>query len=155
MRKFTISTHVSAPVERVWQIMSDVERWHEWTASITSVKRLDGGAFAVGSRAMVRQPKFPPALWKVTEIEPGNGFTWESVAPGLRAIGRHTVEQTVTGSRVTLSVEFEGLFGGVWGRMTRDITERYLGFEAAGLKIRSEQSGSRRAGASEARQRTG
>ena len=138
MRKFTISTNVAAPAERVWQVMSDVERWHEWTASITSVKRLGGGNFAVGSKAVIRQPKFPPALWKVTAIEPGKSFTWISTAPGLRVIGRHSVEPTVTGSRATLSLELEGIFGGVWGRMIRDITNRYLAFEAAGLKARGE-----------------
>jgi hypothetical protein len=30
------------------------------------------------------------------------------------------------------------MFGGLFGRITRDITERYLGFEANGLKARSE-----------------
>ena len=138
MRKFSITTDISAPAERVWQVMSDTDRWHEWTPSVTSIKRLDGGPFAVGSRVVIRQPKFPPAWWKVTAIEPGRSFTWISVAPGLRVVAHHWVEPTAAGSRATLSLALQGAFGGVFGRMTKGITERYLALEAKGLKARSE-----------------
>jgi uncharacterized membrane protein len=148
MRRFSISTDIDAPAERAWQVMSDTERWHEWTPSVTSVTRLGGAPFAVGSRVMIRQPKFPPALWKLTAIEPGRSFTWVSVAPGLRVVAHHQVEPTAAGSRATLSLDLQGLFGGVFGRMTRDITERYLAFEARGLKARSENPGFRHGGAS-------
>lgn len=148
MRRFSITTDISAPADRVWQVMSDTERWHEWTPSVTSVRRLGGGPFAVGSRAVIRQPKFPPALWKVTAIEPGKSFTWVSVAPGLRVVGHHSVEPTVGGSRATLSLELQGIFGGAFGRMTKGITARYLAFEARGLKARSEDPGFRHGHAS-------
>lgn len=138
MTRFSIAIEIAAPRDRVWQVMSDVERWHEWTASIKSVKRLGGGAFAVGSRVLIRQPKLPPAFWKVVAIEPGKSFTWISVSPGFRAIGYHAVESIPRGSRAMLSIEFQGIFGGVFARLTKGITERYLDFEATGLKARSE-----------------
>jgi uncharacterized membrane protein len=147
MRKFSVTTDVAAPAERVWEVMSDVERWHEWTPSVTRVRRLDAGPLAVGSRAVIRQPKFPPALWKVVAMEPGRRFTWVSVAPGLRVVGHHAVEPTAAGSRATLSLDLQGIFGGVWGRLTREITERYLGFEAGGLGERSLDPGFRHGGA--------
>ena len=71
MREFTTSIDIAAPRERVWQVMSDTDRWCEWTASVTSAKRVGNAPFAVGTKVLVRQPKFPPALWTVTEIEPG------------------------------------------------------------------------------------
>lgn len=144
MRQFRITTDIAAPPERVWAIMSDVVRWHEWTPSITSVKLLGGGPLALGSRALIRQPKFPPALWKVIEIVPGRSFTWVSVAPGLRVIGRHAVEPVPGAARATLSLELHGLFGGLWGQLTKNITERYIAFEARGLKGRSENAAYRR-----------
>ena len=140
MRHFSITVDIAAPADRVWAVMSDVERWHEWTPSITRVTLLRKGALAVGSRALVRQPKFPPALWRLTELVPGRSFTWVSVAPGLRVIGRHAVELTVNGTRAVLTLELKGMVGGLWGRLTRGITERYIAFEAAGLKARSEQT---------------
>lgn len=138
MRKFRITIDIAAPADRVWEVMSDTERWHEWTPSVTSIKRRDGGPFAVGSRLVIRQPKFPPAFWKVTAIEPGRSFTSESIGPGFQVVAHHSVEPIVTGSKATLSLELRGPLGGVFGRMTRGITERYLAFEATGLKARSE-----------------
>ncbi len=135
--KFSVSIDIPAPVERVWQVMSDTDRWHEWTPSIVSVKRLGGKPFAVGMRALIRQPKFPPALWKVTRIDPGRSFTWVSVAPGLRVTGDHQIEPTAEGSRATLSLALDGIFGDAFGRMTKKITERYLAMEARGLRARS------------------
>jgi len=137
MRTFSISIDIAAPAERVYDVMSDIERWHEWTPSITSIKRLDSGPLVVGSRAMVRQPKLPPALWQVTAIDPGRSFTWVSTAPGIRTVGHHAAEPTAAGSRATLSIDLQGALGGVLGLLTKGITERYLAFESSGLKARS------------------
>jgi uncharacterized protein YndB with AHSA1/START domain len=141
MRQFSITIDIVAPAERVWRVMSDTDRWPEWTPSVTSITWMDGGAFTVGSQAVIRQPKLPPARWQVTAIEAGRSFTWISGGPGLRIVGRHWVEPTAAGSRATLSLDLQGVLGGVLGRMARGITERYLAFEANGLKARSENPG--------------
>jgi len=135
---FSISVEIAARPERVWSVMRDVERWHEWTASVTSVKLLDPGPLHVGSRARIKQPKFPPALWRATEIDEGRSFTWVSIGPALRVTGRHSVQAHPGGALATLSLRYEGLLGKLLARMTRGITERYIGMEAAGLKKRSE-----------------
>lgn len=128
---------VASPPARVFEVMTDIERWHEWTASVTSIRKLDPGPLRVGSRVLIRQPRFPPALWTATEVEPGKGFTWVSRAPALRVFARHFVEPRAGGSHVTLSLRYEGLFGRLMARMTRGITERYLDMEAEGLTRRA------------------
>jgi len=138
MSAFSISVDIAAPAERVWKVMSDMERWHEWTPSVTSVRRFDGGPLAVGSRALVRQPSFPPAFWKVIAVQPGRSFTWVSWAPGLRVAADHGIEPTSSGARATLALNYTGVFGRMLARMTERITRRYLEFEAEGLKARSE-----------------
>jgi hypothetical protein len=136
---FQISVDIAAPPDVVWAIMADAERWHEWTPSVRSIRLLDGGPLRVGSRAMIRQPKFPPAMWTVTALDTGRAFTWTSGASGLRVYAHHSVEPAPVGARVTLRLHYEGVIGRLIGRLTRDITNRYLGFEAAGLKRRSEE----------------
>jgi len=138
MRIFSITVDIDAPPERVWAVMSDVERWHEWTASITSVTRVDHGPLAVGSRARVRQPKLMPAEFIVTEVEENKGFTWVTHSPGVTATARHVVEPIPRGTRATLSVQFDGLAAPIVAWLTRKLNDRYLALEAAGLKKRAE-----------------
>lgn len=135
---FSITVEVNTPAARVFEVMTDVERWHEWTPSVTSIKRLDAGPVAVGTRAVVRQPKFPPAIWTVSAIEPGRGFTWVNRAPGVFVSAQHIVEPTSDGSRATLSLCYEGWLGRLLARWTNGITNRYLAMEASGLKARAE-----------------
>src|SRR5829696_4398978 len=123
---FTISTDINSPAARVYEVMADIDRWHEWTPSVTSIRRLDRGPFVVGSRAVIRQPKFPPALWTVMAIDGKRSFTWMSRAPGIKVIAHHSIDTVGRISRATLSLKYEGLLGGLVARMTRRITNRYL-----------------------------
>lgn len=138
MRRFSVTTEIAAPTARVWAVMSDVDRWHEWTPSITSVTRVDGRPLEVGTRVVIRQPGFPAARWTVTTLVPGERFAWTSTAPGLRVVGTHAVVATEEGTRAMLSIEIDGMLGGLWEQLTRAITEKYVTMEAEGLKARSE-----------------
>ncbi len=132
---------IAAPPERVWAAMSDVERWPEWTASVTSVERLDGGPFGVGSRARVRQPRFPAAVWTVTALEPGRSFAWQSPAPGLLSVGVHTVDPVGdSAARVTLSLTWSGPLAPAMRLLVGRLSRRYVAMEAQGLKRRCEAS---------------
>ena len=138
MTEFSRTIEIAAPPERVWAVMSDVERWHEWTPSITSITRLDDVPFGVGSRVVIRQPKLPVNHSRVTELEANRGFTWVSRSPGVVATARHVIVPSAAGSRVTLSVHFGGLLGWFVARLVAGLTERYIAMEAEGLKRRSE-----------------
>ena len=130
---------VRAPVAQVWAVLREVERWPEWATTVTSVRRLDDGPLAVGSRVRVEQPKIPPTEYLVTELEPGRSFTWVATGPGVRTTARHVLEDLGTGgTRVTLAVEQAGPVGRVMGRFYRGLTDRYLAAEAEGLRARSE-----------------
>lgn len=143
MRDFEHSIEIDAPPEVVWAVIRDVTRWLEWTPTVTSLVPLDDGLLAVGHRYRVKQPKFPPTVWRVTAIEAGRGFTWVSGAPGMRVFAHHAVTPVERGARATLSLRFAGALGGLLGRMTRDINRRYLELEAAGLKRESEARATR------------
>jgi uncharacterized membrane protein len=133
-----ISIDIEAPPANVFAVLCDVESWPEWNASVTSVKRMDEGAFRLGSRALVRQPALKPAVWKVTALAHGRRFTWVTVNPGVRTEGDHVIEPAGAGSRVTLSLRFSGLLAPLVSRIYRGLSRRFLSLEAQGLKARCE-----------------
>ena len=65
------SVDIDAPASLVWDVFSDVERWPEWTASVTRLVALDGPGIAVGKRFEIKQPRMPKLVWEVTEVVPG------------------------------------------------------------------------------------
>ena len=140
MTDFSIEVEIQAPPALVWEIMRDVTRWPEWTPTVTNVRLLDRAPLNVGSRVIIRQPRLPPAKWRVTELdEPRRSFTWVSWGPGVHVIARHSVEAFGEGSRATLSLRFSGILAGLFAYVTRGLNERYLALEAKGLKQRSER----------------
>ena len=133
------SVDIATPPDRVWAAMADVERWPAWTASVTRVERLDRGPFGVGSRARVRQPGFPAAVWTVTALEPGRSFAWRSAVPGLTSVAVHRVDPAGdNASRVTLAVTWSGPLAPVIRLLAGKRSRRYVELEAQGLKRRSE-----------------
>jgi len=138
VRNYEITVDIDAPPERVWDVMIDVEKWPEWTPSMSSVKRLDTGELRRGSRVRIKQPKLAPATMTVAELEHEKSFTWTTSLPGVVVTAAHTITPKGKGSQVVLSLSFDGIVGGIIGRATRSLNERYIAYEAAGLKKRSE-----------------
>lgn len=130
---------IAASPERVWDVLTDVEHWSDWTESVRWVRRLEDGPLRTGSTAKISQPKVPTVDWVVTEFDPGREFTWVSAGPGALTTARHSVEALPGGgSRVRLSVDQSGIVGSLVGRLYRGLTERYLAMESAGLKAQCE-----------------
>ena len=134
-----ISIDVAAPPEAVWDVLVDVERWPEWTDSVSKVRTLDAQPLTVGSRVEVSQPRIPTGTYTVTSLQPGTAFTWEQRQPGSAVTAHHECLPLADGgTRVELSVVMSGAVGGLVARLYRKLTERYLAMEAAGLKARAE-----------------
>jgi uncharacterized protein YndB with AHSA1/START domain len=131
---------IDAPANVVWDVFTDVERWPEWTASVTELRALDGPGIAVGKRYEIKQPRMPKLVWEVTEVEPGTSWTWVQRSPGGLTVARHDVTPKSTGgSQVRQQIDQRGPVGVLVGVFMRRMTKRYLELEAAGLKARSEQ----------------
>jgi uncharacterized membrane protein len=134
----SLSIDISAAQQRVWQVITDVESWPQWTKSMTTVKRLDDGPLRVGSRARVKQPGLPNLVWQVTDITEGAEFTWVTRSAGVTATATHRVDEAPAGVRLTLTVAWTGIFAGVVAAMAGKQTRKYLALETAGAKTRAE-----------------
>jgi uncharacterized membrane protein len=131
---------IDAPATVVWDVFSDVERWPDWTASVTRLVALDGPGIAVGKRFEIKQPRMPTLIWEVTELTPGAGWTWVQRSPGGTTLARHEViAESADRTRVRQEIDQRGPVGALVGVLMLRMTKRYLELEAAGLKARSEQ----------------
>ncbi len=134
------SIEIDAPPQLVWDVFSEVERWPEWTASVTSLTGRDGPTLAVGRRFAIKQPGMAKLVWKVTEIDPGSSWTWVQRSPGVNVTARHYVTARPGGrTLVRQQLDQGGALGALVGRLMVNKTRRFLQLEAQGLKARSEQ----------------
>jgi uncharacterized protein YndB with AHSA1/START domain len=146
------SIAIDAPIDVVWSVFTDVERWPTWASSFTSVELIDG-PMRLGAKARIRQPRLPTVVWEVTKWEPGRSWTWAATGPAARTEATHVLTASGAGTIAEQSIISSGLLGRVAAFVWRSLTRRYLAVEAAGLKQRSEQvaAASRAAAAAQAR----
>jgi carbon monoxide dehydrogenase subunit G len=136
------SASIQAPPEAVWRRLSDVIHWSDWTPTVNRVDALDGPELATGRRFRVQQPRLRAAVWSVTLVEVPTRFVWEARTPGVVMRADHEVERLPSGeSRLTLRFSFEGLLGGLVGRLYRKLVRSYLATEAECLRRYVEQDG--------------
>jgi len=126
---------ITAPRERIWGVIADVERWPDWTPTVTRIEPLDAPALSLGARFRVLQPRLRPAIWTVTDFRAAQGFVWETRFPGTRVAAEHWIyPSSGEGYDVSLRVSFSGLLGVALGTFTRRLTKSYLAQEATSLR---------------------
>jgi len=138
---YEVSVDIDATPGEVWNVLTNVERWPEWTSSMTRVERLDTGPLQVGSTARIEQPKLPSVVWRVTELEPERSFSWVASRGGVTMLAGHRITPWSDGSRgvgVTLSIRQTGPLAWLVGLLASGLTHRYVQTEANGLKRRCE-----------------
>jgi uncharacterized protein len=136
---FRATRRIRAPHEVAWEVMQDVERWHEWTESISRIEILDGKPFGPGSRVRIVQPGLQSFDWTVTEYAEGRSFTWCASGPGLRLQASHTLVPAGEGCFADLRLTFGGPLGQFVGWLGGKVTRKYMQMEAEGLQARSER----------------
>lgn len=131
---------IDAPADLVWSVFTDVERWPEWTASVTRLAGVDGPDLALGRRFEIDQPRMPTLTWQVTELVPHSSWTWVQRSAGAVTVARHSVVATAAdATTVNQELDQGGFIGAAVAMLMRRMTKRYLVMEGQGLKVRSEE----------------
>jgi hypothetical protein len=105
---------------------------------VTRIEKLDLRPLGLGSRVCIDQPGLRPTVWVVTIWEPESRFVWEAADPGFTVIGSHVLDACEDGCEVTLGLCFDGGLSGLVGLLKGRLAERYVRFEAEGLKAISQ-----------------
>src|SRR6185436_18747173 len=104
------SITIDAPIEVVWSVFTDVERWPTWASSFRSVELIDG-PMRLGARARIRQPRLPTVVWEVTKWEPGRSWSWTATSPGARTEASHVLTRSGAGTIAEQSIVSSGPLG--------------------------------------------
>jgi uncharacterized protein YndB with AHSA1/START domain len=107
----SVTVHMAAPADRVWDLVSDVTRVGEFSPETFEAEWLDGaGGPAVGTRfrGHVRRNGRGPVYWTVctvTACDPGREFAFAVAGPGGTILNtwRYQLEPSNGGTDVTES----------------------------------------------------
>ena len=135
----------SASPEFVWQVLSDVEHWPDWTSTVIAIKSLGNSRMERGARYRVVQPKLRPAIYEVTEYVPNQRFIWEQKLPGGALVADHRLTSRDGATEVELSFESQGLLANVVATVFSKMIAQYVATEARSLKAYCDAQSHQRA----------
>ncbi|MBT2541442.1 SRPBCC family protein [Streptomyces sp. ISL-44] len=133
-----LSTVIDAPLERVWDLHTDIDTWPSWNADVDQAELdgplLPGNSFSWKTHGL-------DITSTIREIVPGERLVWGGPANGIEGVHVWTFEQT--GSRVTVHTE-ESWSGAPVDAATAELGQALhdsLTAWLAALKSRAEQAG--------------
>src|ERR1700682_3602288 len=105
---------IEAPAAVVWDVFSDVERWPEWTASVTRLVALGGARLAAGK-----------VVGEATDLTPGEAWPGVQRSPGVLTVARHEViPESDRRTRVQQQLDQRGAVGAMVGLVMGGMAKR-------------------------------
>jgi hypothetical protein len=128
------SSVIHARSPEIFQVLMDLEHWNQWTPSITEMSLMNTPPPVPGTKIKVLQPKLPPAIWTITEINPDTSLTWEKKSFGLRMLSEHQIIESTSKTVVSIRMTYQGPLAGLFYKLTHSLVDRYMTMEINGLK---------------------
>ena len=126
---------IDAPIQVVWDILSDFERWPTWNKSVSRM-RVDGPV-KVGITF-----EWLADHWRITsrleEVDPPRRIAWSGETLAIRAIHIWDLAEEGQGTRVHTAESFEGLVPRLLRGFTRKTLAKSLDQGVAALKAEAE-----------------
>lgn len=122
MRELRTEIQISAPIDQVWQVLTDFEHWQDWNPMVNQVS----GSATLGSRLNItmRGPtgkdanKYQPTL---LEVNPPRSLRWRATMMGGVMFSNYRVfelKEQQGGTVLVNKEEFSGLMVPLfWGKM--------------------------------------
>ncbi len=139
-RKYQIvkSIEIKADPTIIFGVLADVESWNSWTKSITTISFVKNSQFKLGGKVKMKQPKFLPAVWTISELTPNKSFEWKKKSLAVTLTAHHSVIRINGSTYLELKMSYEGFLAGIVYRISSRITSEYLTMEISDLKNKCE-----------------
>ncbi len=76
------SVELNAPVNTIWQLVSTINDWEKWNATIQSAERLTAGGWTPGFRFRQTSERWL-SIYTITEVDLGRSASWTGSKAGL------------------------------------------------------------------------
>ncbi len=133
MHEETVERRVAAAPDRVWEVLTDLERAPEVITAVESVEMHTEPPFGVGTRwteTRMASGRHATETMEVVEVEPGRRYVVEAVGTGSRYRSEFRLEPDGDGTRLVMTFGAEPL--GVTARILDATIGRF--FEGATRK---------------------
>jgi len=126
---------IKAPVDRVWRILSDLEKWPSWNPSVSKIRvngPLETGTsfeWTAGGLRIVSQ---------LREVDPPERIVWSGRMLRIRAIHVWELKADGEGTRVRTEESFDGLVARLFRGFAKKTLGRALAQAVSALKAEAE-----------------
>lgn len=126
MREIRTEIEISAPTEKVWQVLANVENWPNWNPIVVQAS----GVPAIGATLTITMrgedgkngPKYMPV---VTSFQEASSFEWRAkmISEFMFTNGRvFKLEKTNSGTRLTNTETFKGMLVPLfWSKLSHHV----------------------------------
>ncbi|MGH3343864.1 MAG: SRPBCC family protein [Carbonactinosporaceae bacterium] len=132
MEFIAVDRTIAAPVERVWEVFTDIGHSDEHLSGVTAVEMLSEGAFGVGTRWRETRSMFGRSateeMW-VAECEPPRRYVVRADDGGRHYVSELSFEpegEDATVARMTFGQESPGLLARTVARLVGPVFLRQL-----------------------------
>lgn len=149
MAKVSVTKSIAAPVEIVFALATDIERFPERIKGITKVEKLTPGPVGVGTRFRETRIMFKKEAteeMEFTSLEPNRGYTLGCESCGCRYSSRFTFEPEGSGTKMTMEFEaqpltfFAKVMGVLIGWMMSGMIKKCVAQDMEDLKTAAESA---------------
>lgn len=127
---------IASPLEKVWAVLTDINRWPEWQPDVSSAK-LEGN-LTVGTIFRWKAKGFSITS-TIKELKLGQRIGWTGSSLGMKAAHIWILEQQGNGTRVIIEESLSGWFPRILKIFDPTFLEKSLDKLLQALKIRAEQ----------------
>lgn len=108
MGTIAFEKHISAPVDRVFAQLMDLEHWPETISAITKIEKLTEGPVGSGTRFKETRVMFGKEHAETMTFEnvtPNRGYTLTASSCGMRYATTHTLTPEAGGTKLRLEMQ--------------------------------------------------
>lgn len=141
MAHVTLTEHIDAPIERVFEMFIDVGRWPEWMAQATEIKDITGPLDEVGTRIHTVSSMLGRTMESWEEIvEADRPRLWKvrTEGSGMKGTATYRLTPAARGTDIAVEADYElsaGFLGHIADRLFLEKTlERQMRHAGENLK---------------------